>query len=140
MKYLQKQRIITLPKSKCAICLNVYHLQCLSLNEVYQSYISNNQDSWYCAICLCSTFPFNCIEDENNFHQALNYRDHFELYWNSFCHKVFNPFDTYSQFDKSGLFDETDSDLDFYNDFYNYNKVVYNYFSIDQLNKTINFH
>ena len=47
---------------------------------------------------------------------------------------------THSQFDKSGFFDETDSDLNFYNDFYNYNQVVYNYLSIDQLNKTISFH
>ena len=126
--------------SKCAICFNVYHLKCLSLNEIDQNYILKNQATWFCTKCLSSVLPFNCIDNDTDFHQALNYRDHFELDWSSFCQKVFNPFETYNQLDKSGFFDETDPDLNFYNEFYNFNGILSDYLSIDQFNKAINVH
>ena len=85
--------------SKCAICYNVYHLKCLSLNAIDQIYILKNQATWFCTKCLSSVLPFNCIDNDTDFHQALNYSDHFELDWSSFCQKVFNPFETYNQLD-----------------------------------------
>ena len=98
--------------SKCAIYHNVYHLKCLSLNEIDQNYLLKNKPPGFVPNIWAQSCH-SIVLTMTLTHQALNYRDHFELDWSSFCQKVFNPFDTYNQLDKSGFFYETGPETDF---------------------------
>ena len=53
--------------AQCRSCYEYYHMKCDSLEKSEQDDINNNTENWLCSICLADIFPFNQIEDENEF-------------------------------------------------------------------------
>ena len=101
-------------KISCHICEGVYHLNCISVNAFEISTLILDPD-WFCVACSTSLLPFNHIDDEEDFLEALSTRDHFELNWDSFRNLIFNPFsDEHNDF--SIPTDDIDPDLNFYSD------------------------
>ena len=66
-------------------------------------------------VCISRAFPFNCIDDDCEYLQALSSKDHFELKWDTLYDKLFNPL-SISDNDMELPLDDIDPDLNFYND------------------------
>ena len=52
---------------QCRSCCEYYHMKCISLERNMQDDIHNSKCDWLCSNCLADIFPFNQIEDENEF-------------------------------------------------------------------------
>ena len=98
----------------CLVCQSKCHLKCISLHEEELSSIVNDS-SWYCMQCISSALPFNSIDDDDEYIQALSSKDHFELNWDRLYEKLFNPLSIEDNELESPL-DDIDPDSNFYND------------------------
>ena len=101
-------------KVKFYVCLGKYHLNCISLSNENISYIQNNEQAWFCSMCITEIFPLNNIEDEVEFAANIEAST---LHRNSMCylsHKVFIPFELNDK-DHSSLL--CDPDLHYFNSF-----------------------
>ena len=52
---------------QCCVCLNAYHMKCISSRPEDLQKLTNERNEWYCPTCLSNIFPCNFIEDENDF-------------------------------------------------------------------------
>ena len=52
---------------QCCVCLNAYHMKCISSRPEDLQKLTNVRNEWYCPTCLSNIFPCNFIEDENDF-------------------------------------------------------------------------
>ena len=114
-------------KVKCCVCLGKYHLNCISLSNENISYIQDNEQTWFCSMCITEIFPFNNIEDEVDFLANI---DASTLPRNSMCYlsdKVFIPFELNDK-DHSSLLCDPDPDLHYFNSF-NQVKANSNYYT-----------
>ena len=103
-------------KVKCCLCLGRYHLNCISLSSDIINYIQDNEQTWYCSLCITEIFPFNNIEDDIEFVSTIEATT---LPGNSLCYlseKVFIPFELNDK-DHSSLLCDPDPDLHYFNSF-----------------------
>ena len=111
-----KQRILSHSRTAlCVICNGKCHTKCISLKDEELSSILSDDNRWYCMTCMSSTLPFNHIQNDPEFQNALQVKDDFEVYRDSLSEKIFNPF-TLKDKDISLPLDDLDSDCNVYND------------------------
>ena len=128
------QRILSHSRGiKCVICDGINHIKCKSLKTEEQLYILNSKSTWYCSKCLSSNLPFNHYADEDEFLNAIYVKDHFELNWDSFSQKLFNPFD-FNDSDNDIPLNDADPDLNFYNEIFGSFSAICNYYQEDSFN------
>ena len=93
----------------CHCCKEVYHMKCISLLSVELEHMFDNLQNWLCPPCIEDLFPFNHIEDDDEFAYL--------------CHNgisniikisdlIYNPFD--SNASNSINCSEFDPDLNFF--------------------------
>ena len=70
-----------------------YHMKCFSLERNMQDDIHNNKYDWLCSNCLTDIFPFNQIEDENEFIDECQLRMKASLKHSDL---IYNPFESNS--------------------------------------------
>ena len=114
---------------QCSYCLDFVHINCLpyvSRNDPL--YIERHSNAWLCTLCSKRIFPYNHFDDDVDFINALseNWEDELKISCESFCDKVFVPFELNTD-EKSPLFD-TDPDIHFYNTVHNLNLNNCNYY------------
>ena len=108
---LSHSKIVT-----CCSCSMKYHLKCISLSSEDINYIKNNQQTWFCSLCITERFPFNHIEDDVEFVSTI---EDITVSGNSVCYiseKVFIPFELNGR-DHSSLLCDSDPDLHYFNSF-----------------------
>ena len=102
----------------CSICYAGYHIKCLSNVSCEDSiYTERDTNVWICINCSATCFPFNHIDNDDDFIDALSelwfLNKNFSIH--SLKQKIFNPFEFNEG--KSGLpIDDVDPDLQFFND------------------------
>ena len=123
----------------CVICKYSFHCNCISINstEIISILMIND---WYCMHCLAESLPFLNISDDLEFHQALNWKDHFEINWNSVNDKIFDPFrsheDDYERFPT----DFIDPDDNYFNEITNSCAISCKYYLQDDFNKQVSYY
>ena len=60
-KKLQRHSV----KIICIFCRYTYHIDCLPLTRA--DLVNINKDQWTCVNCLSDIFPFNHVDDENDY-------------------------------------------------------------------------
>ena len=120
----------------CKLCKNKYHCKCISINTNEISSILNANE-WYCMLCLSDALPFINIEDDIDYIEALNHKDHFEICWDIVDDKIFNPFTLTD--DERGILqlDEIDPDENYYNDLMCHSSTLCKYYLQDDFNKEL---
>ena len=99
----------------CRLCTKVFHLKCITLLPCQQEWLLRRCRDWYCKPCISYIFPFNHIEDDQDFIRAVNHIDTMLSLNNSDL--IFHPFEINDSDHLSPLF-EIDPDLHFYNKIY----------------------
>ena len=85
---LSHSKIVT-----CCSCSMKFHLKCISLSSEDINYIKDNQQTWFCSLCITELFPSNHIEDDVEFVSTI---DDITVSGSSMCYlseKVFIPFE-----------------------------------------------
>ena len=94
---------------QCYYCENTYHMKCISLETDYISQLKENHENWLCGSCITDIFPFNKLENEDDFRQAILMKLENELIISNL---IYNPHESNS-FDFSYC-DEFDPDANFF--------------------------
>ena len=113
-----KNRILKHAKMvTCSHCESVMHMKCITLSQEEQSSILSNLSSWLCECCTISIFPFNCIEEEQEFIQTMNYElSHCEIKnLMVHCQKIFHPFEISEGDDETFFISDIDPDTNYFN-------------------------
>ena len=97
---------------QCISCQLSYHLKCITLECEHQAYILLHICEWICENCNSSIFPFNYLETDSSFLQALNSMDNAAMLNDAAL--IFNPFEL-NDFEHASPLDEIDPDTNFYN-------------------------
>ena len=100
-------------KIQCSLCKSHYHLNCITLARDEQLYVQNNSNIWYCSTCIESIFPFNTIENDQEFIVTASLNDISGILYNNDL--LFNPFETYNDHHNHPL-DDVDPDINMYNE------------------------
>ena len=58
-------------KLSCSVCQAVYHMKCISIDPTIIAQL-NYDETWFCCNCLISMFPFNNIENTDEFISATS--------------------------------------------------------------------
>ena len=96
---------------QCPSCFEYYHIKCISLDNNGQDDTNINTEYWLCSNCLADAFPFNQIEDENEFitecQQKMNYSLNIsdlilqpfwcQLFWWSFMLRFYPDVNCYAE-------------------------------------------
>ena len=120
----------------CEICHGKCHTRCISLDNHELSTIMSTENSWSCVSCITSMLPFVHIQDESEFQDALCGKDSFELYWDLFSEKVFNPL-TWNDKEMDLPLDDLDPDTNFFNDIAYHSSTLCKYYVDDGFVKDI---
>ena len=102
---------------KCSNCHENVHLKCLPMVEKDDSiYVERHRNNWFCINCNILIFPFNCIDEHDEFLEAMYEMQstqpsvHLDLLLND--QKLFSPFEL-NENTNHPLFD-IDPDVHFY--------------------------
>ena len=102
-------------KLHCAICLYHYHLKCITLDYRQQEHLIKSKSNWFCCKCNESFFPFNHIDDDEDFYWALHPREYCKFAWEEVNGMLFNPLDPDDNIMNSPLSD-VDPDINYFNE------------------------
>lgn len=115
----------TVYKLLCGLCGEIYHTQCMEVSKnVFRSMKHDVISHWICKYCV-NMFPFNNIIDHELFSNCAKNNDIKLAYDNL----LFNPFELYSDDDKSYICNDIDPDRHYY-DYVSNSK----YYDIDEFN------
>ena len=127
-------------KLQCTYCKNLVHIKCLpSVSKNDSIYTNRDCDYWYCKNCVQTIFPFNHLDDDASFIDAISeswYSDpppSFDFINNQ--NKLFAPFDL-NENDNLPMHD-VDPDLHFYQSTCNNALNACDYHFEDSFNKNI---
>ena len=82
-----EKRVLSHSKSvSCIICKRKYHCKCISIKKIEITRLLAAND-WYCITCISEALPFNQIDEDIEFQEALSHKDHFEIHWDSIYEK-----------------------------------------------------
>ena len=103
-------------KQKCMICNRLFHLLCVPGITKYDEIYLNNDDSWYCIDCNQSLFPFNHLDDDNEFIECLSevWDVRITMSIDYLNDKVFVPFEVNNNDENHPLY-QVDPDMHFFN-------------------------
>ena len=119
-------------KIGCHVCNEMYHMKCISLTPADHVYMQNNIHNWMCLHCTSSIFPFNQIEDDNDFLLACDIQRCHELLSSDL---VYNPFG--SELEEIHNQIEFDPDHNFYNEQNLFNGYSCSYYLEDLFNEKL---
>ena len=107
-KCLKHSRYLT-----CCICDRAYHIRCLANDKIY---IDRLNRTWICLNCSHSLFPFNHIQDDNEFIKTISesWLKPIDISLDDLEKLVFNPF-SISDCDVNSPLCDSDPDMQFYN-------------------------
>jgi len=97
---------------ECILCSQKYHLRCLNDSIECSSDIKELQKKWYCLECNVSLFPYNCIEDNDDFAVTIKNDNVTNLEKNPVFHSI--EISDRDQ-DYFGYLHNADPDIQFYN-------------------------
>ena len=103
-------KIMTHSKTiQCSLCHNIHHMNCITLNKLEQEEYLKNQNNWNCLNCYSDLFPFNNLEDDDEFityacHQNPVLKD-----------RIFTPFELNEENESLTMYD-IDPDYNYYHD------------------------
>ena len=93
---------------ECNLCTSVYHTRCLP-----HDVLDNNKFfSDMCLTCMSNILPFNQISDDKEFHEAISSGK-----YNDMTRRILDPLNLNDIENTQCEIDESDPDLNFYNDF-----------------------
>ena len=104
------------PFIHCGGCSSYIHCNCTDLNREEFNYF-RSQDGWLCKPCLSTALPFNHIEENSEFLNAVYSvaLEHYCVPVNRFSNLVFNPFETNDD-DCALPFGDIDPDIMYFNE------------------------
>ena len=94
---------------RCSLCHNVYHIKCITLNKKEQQEYTHMANEWTCPHCYRDIFPFNNIEDDEEF--VRNACPTIPL----MNDKIFTPFELNENNNNLTIHD-VDPDINYYHD------------------------
>ena len=118
-------------KLHCSFCLYHYHLKCITLDYRQQEHLMKSKSNWFCCKCNESLFPFNLIEDDEDFHWALHPREYCKFAWGKVNGMLFNPLDPDDNIMNSPLSD-VDHDINYFNELQFHENTNCNYLLEDK--------
>ena len=125
-------------KIRCNICLNYYHLKCITVCSKYLNDLSNiKKTDLFCGKCITELFPYNLLENDVDFITTIFNVS--ESTGKSLCYlseKLFVPFELNDQ-DHTSFLTDADPDVHFYNTF-NQSSVECKYYLETTLNNDLN--
>ena len=98
----------------CRFCKCDYHLSCITIAPDEINRIILNASDWLCEPCLAGVFPFNHIEDNNEYNDTLFNLFHTRSNMCSVSEKIFSPLDVNTEFNAHEFFNDIDPDVNFY--------------------------
>ena len=123
----------------CTLCLSQVHLKCLPFVSKEDSiYVRRGNDTWFCKLCVMSIFPFNMIDDDEEFISTLSESwtsDKISYDTLKQQHKLFTPFDL-NECENAPLYD-IDPDIQYYSNICNASLHKCDYFLEDGFNKSL---
>ena len=123
----------------CSICHCNFHSLCIPGVDKYDEFYNGDPiTDWICILCNKAAFPFNHIEDNDEFISCLseNWRVTLNLDLTELREKTFNPFELNCEEKKSPLWD-SDPDIHYYNLICN-NLASCDYYLEDAFNEKCN--
>ena len=103
---------------KCDYCHASVHLKCLPMVSKTDSiFVHRDTNVWYCTKCSESIFPFNCIDEDDDFTAALADLQNrqpiipYEILLNQ--DRIFSPFELNENVEMPMM--DIDPDIQFYN-------------------------
>ena len=124
---------------KCDLCLCSVHLKCLPFVDKDDSiYTDRVQNSWYCTKCCECIFPFNHLDEDDAFIEALmdcGMNSTVSFNYLQCQEKIFVPFELNE--DVSGTLFENDPDVQFYNNSCNSTLHSCDYYNEDSFNQKL---
>ena len=108
---------------ECCACMRMYHVRCI--DNAAQDNSMFNKNNWLCKFCTSSIFPFNHIDENDEFIAAISEESiKCEVVTlESLEGKMFNPFELNEQ-DSTFSLGDADPDLQFYDDNRHINNLV----------------
>ena len=76
---------------ECCICHRVCHLKCITLNHAEQQWLMGISHCWFCMECTQDLFPYNKMESQTEFINALHNNSDSADLLDFFDDKIFNP-------------------------------------------------
>lgn len=102
-------------KLLCTVCNQWAHKNCVTLNLDEFNYLKDSGYDWFCKKCLIDMFPYNNIENKDDFQIAVNLKN-MPVNINTECLKTLQ----FNAFELNGKeFTINDDDIDPVNNFYN---------------------
>jgi hypothetical protein len=100
-------------RTKCSICYHSWHKSCLpNFTEDDYQYSSTEANIWSCPHCLLDIFPYNGIENNNEFTQATKSPNTLTMDIEALNAMAYDPFDDNDD-DGEGIFNDIDPDQNF---------------------------
>ena len=111
---LCSHRVLAHDKSaKCQTCYSPWHANCLPCySQADFEYASDPNSNWTCPHCLSQLFPFNTIENNDSFRQAVTNPINLSIDIESLESMIYDPFEP-SNDDGEGSLSDIDPDLNF---------------------------
>jgi hypothetical protein len=98
------------------LCLLSWHRKCLpNFNTQDYEYAADPSNGWTCPSCLVEIFPYNGIEDNYAFTQAIINPKHSAIDINILNTMVYDPFEANDN-DNEGILNDIDPDQNFLNE------------------------
>jgi hypothetical protein len=98
------------------MCLNSLHARCLPIYDIHDiEYANTHSNFWTCPPCLSTTFPFNNIEDEVIFIQAISNSAGNRVNPSVYSDMIYDPFEHMTE-DNLNMLDDVDPDHNFLNE------------------------
>ena len=101
----------------CSFCDRTYHIKCLPfITKTDSIYANRLENSWLCIKCAEEELPFNNIDENNSFYDALSefWFDSTQIPIEDLQTKAFVPFEINSDSSHHPLFD-VDPDIQYFN-------------------------
>ena len=101
----------------CSLCERSYHINCLPFISKNDSiYTDRLENQWFCIRCVEKELPFNGIDDDDYFYEALSefWFDIAPFDIKELRKKIFVPFEINDESSHHPLFD-VDPDLHYFN-------------------------
>ena len=119
-------------KIVCHVCTETYHMKCISLSTADHDCMRRNLHNWICLQCISSIFPFNHIEDNNEFIDMSSTTHNNELIMSDL---IYNPFDLNAE--ELDNYFKYDPDANFYSEQNLFNGYSCHYYMEESFNERV---
>ena len=125
-------------KIVCCHCNRDYHSKCITIIPEEIAQINANASEWLCGTCLTDIFPFNHIEDHEDYSKVLHDMFHTTSNLCFLSDKIFSPIDLNHDLNEYDMLKDLDPDVNFYNNIEHTITSKCKYYFEDMFNREIN--